>query len=942
MTLDKISLYTIIVCLCSFCGSMYAQSVPADNDADIAVYENLLDDYNRSGNVGTANEICKMLYKYEFTDSLVVFDKNCSEDFVKANILYLSGEYFHYNQQYDKSVSCALEAYSLLQKGNDKYTQGDCANLIAILYFRKSDYANAIKYAKSGYELYKEVGDKSRVSSSLNTIAGICLASQQFKEGEKYILKAIDNSREANDSARLAIQCGMASELYHNMELEEQALYYAKTAYEIDNALGNRQKVAIRLSQLATVSIAMKNYPEAEKSLKEAIEILQKAGNNQSYAICCNQMGSVMLAQKNKYEAYTYFSKALEIFKSKGDLYNESKASFGLYQTLEASIPAEAIKHLYRYSLLKDTLYSRDMQRELSLHNAKFKNDELKLENEKEQIEKKIILVILILVVGISVMVILMMLYKRRLRIHENKLQKELQNTKDNFFANITHEFRTPLTVIESAAESIRKDSVEGSETFRDAVNITRHGNALLDLINQILDITKMTSAAEFKPHWRKGDIVAFVAMECECYRKFAASCGITIVYKSQEESLDIDFIPDYMNKILKNLISNAIKYSGSDTEILLSSNVENGKFKLYVCDSGRGISPDKLKNIFKPFYQAHDDNINMGTGIGLSLVKLAVEAMDGTIEAHSQEGVGSVFILEMPIARKSAGVAQIDAEELDEFKSEKEVVPETKLEDDDLYNDDAIRVLIVEDEQSIAKYEARQLNKNYKYYFAADGIDGLAKAEDIMPDIIISDVLMPGIDGYELCRKIRESELMSHIPVIMVTAKISHEDKIRGLEAGADAYLEKPFREDELNVRVEKLLEQRQMLREKFNAAVEEGEEDIADLKTADREFLDKFVALVMKQFKDRAIDLEKIASELCITKAQMNRKIKAIAGMNSTTYIMNVRVGMAKALLKSGKNLSINDISLMCGIEDVSYFITMFKKITGLTPKQFLQKNK
>lgn len=547
-----------------------------------------------------------------------------------------------------------------------------------------------------------------------------------------------------------------------------------------------------------------------------------------------------------------------------------------------------------------------------------------------------------ILLITSLLMLIALLFTIIRSRKRRHKMEKELQEAKDRFYTNITHEFRTPLTVIQSAAQNIMRHSPIDSGIHDDAVNIVWYSNIVLNLINRILDTARMVSGSQPDPEWMHGDIVSFITMICESYHLYAKEKGIRIKYNPREESVDMDFVPDYMHKVLQNLIVNSIKFSRKDSVIQVASEVNKGTFIISVTDHGIGMSHEQKSNIFKAFYQAKQNSTkDMGSGIGLPLAKLLLDSVGGEIEAFSLENEGTTFIVKLPLKSGKTSYASVAKGEWRELAM---VMPEKpiSLQDDSSEDVDAVRILIIEDSAPVARYMSTQLNPDYQFFFAADGEEGLEKAKDLVPDLIITDILMPGVDGFELCRQIRSSELLHHIPIIMVTAKATHEDMIKGLEAGAEAYLEKPFQSDELNVRVDKLLEQRRVLREKYTKDLDNVEiGKTPNMAGGDRAFVMRFVEAAMARIKDNNVDLSALAADLGITRTQLNRKLKALSGMTTTAYIMNLRVRLAKSLLRSAEDLSINEISYRCGIDDVPYFITMFKKATGMTPTQYRRRH-
>ena len=317
-----------------------------------------------------------------------------------------------------------------------------------------------------------------------------------------------------------------------------------------------------------------------------------------------------------------------------------------------------------------------------------------------------------------------------------------------------------------------------------------------------------------------------------------------------------------------------------------------------------------------------------MGTGVGLSVAGLSVKALGGTIDVRNVTGRGAEFTVSLPV-RDASGVGPVAVGDVAGAETEAPVLQSVI---NDAADEEVPRILIVEDKPDVARWEMRQLGDGYAFWFAGNGSEALAKAREIVPDIIITDVMMPVMDGVELCRKIRSSELLSHIPVIMVTAKAEHEDRMKGLEAGADVYLEKPYDEEELALRVRMLLEQREMLRRKFMA--DDASEAVAPV--VDNSFLERFDLALENAFKAGKVDCEELASEMCIGRVQLNRKIKAMTGCKTTEYILKVRMDKAKMLL-STTGLSVGEISMRCGIEDVGYFSTLFRKTVGVTPTAY-----
>ena len=563
---------------------------------------------------------------------------------------------------------------------------------------------------------------------------------------------------------------------------------------------------------------------------------------------------------------------------------------------------------------------------------------------EAERRSRNALLTMSLIALLLTVATIAVLIYLITLRNRNQKMLKEMETMKSNFFTNITHEFRTPLTVIHSAAGHIMKETPVDSPLHRDAEDIMRHGKSLLSLINQILDIAKLSSGSRCRPEYCRGDIVGYVTMICECHRPYARTRDISIIYSPAEPSVEMDFIPEYVKQTVSNLLSNAIKFSAEGRHIMLTSKCKDGDFILTVCDEGKGMAPEVLRNIFRPFYQAPDQSMSIGTGVGLSIVKLDVEAMNGRIEVHSAVGKGTVFIVALPLSCGEKLNRHFDFNDYVQPGAIREVVEmECEANEDVVHEgmENATRILIVEDTPEVARLQMNQLNSDFNYYFAQNGAEGLERAAAIVPDLIITDVMMPGMDGFEFCRRLRASGALNHIPVIMVTAKCTHEDKMAGLEAGADAFLEKPFHADELNVRVVKLLEQRSLLQQKWSSDIDDGSRDLSGVPESSRKFINDFTDAVNNCLKTGELDHNKIADALCITRIQLNRKVKAITGLTTTEYISRIRISLAKKLLDN-PDMLIGDIAQRCGVEDVAYFSSVFKKATGYTPSGWRNRKK
>ena len=897
----------------------------------------LLQDYEQQDGaerVASANHILDLVYQAEITDERFVATTHTPADSVEMMVWHWAGVYFWETQDYNQSLRCVQHALPLAYRIGDMEQQSDCEHLIGQNYFRMSDYARAVEYVRRSLALDRNIGEESRISSSLNTLAAISLTSKQFKDGERYVLEAITHSTAARDSGRMAIQYGMASEIYHAMHKEQLALDYARRAYDLDSLRGNTAKVGIRLSQMASAQMALEQYAEAEHSLKRAIPILEEAGNIRSLSICRNQMGELLNHRGAHAEAAQNFRQAAEVFAAQNDMYNESRAQKGLYEALKGSNLAEADRHLVRYSALKDSIYHHDMEQAVSQQNARFKTEELLRQQELARNAQRLVVFGGIALVTVLLLIVGVLVYSSRIRHRNHLALKRLAALRENFFTNITHEFRTPLTVILGMTHDLQNS--DSDEVKGKAQTIQRQGDGLLTLINQLLDISKIKSAVG-DADWKNGNIMAYLTMIVESYRDYARSRNIVLQFLPRGEVV-MDFVPGYVAKVMNNLLSNAFKFTPEYGKVSVTAWREGERLHIDVADTGKGMDKETLAHVFEPFYQGESEAQQVGTGVGLTLVRQIMDAVNGEITVESKVGAGATFRLSMPI-RSTMHNAQCTMHNLENVP----LLPkdEATLADSE-DGDSQCRLLVIEDNRDIAAYIGAQFADRYAVSYAGNGKVGLEKAQELVPDLIITDLMMPGMDGLEVCRQVRANDIINHIPIIVVTAKITEEERIRGLEAGADAYLTKPFNPDELRTRAEKLLEGRRLLQEKYAQAdterKEDGEQKTTQLSSTDLRFLTKVSNAVYMQFsRNKSVDVSLIASNLCMSYRQFHRKLVALTGCTPTAYIQRIKIKKAKTLLDNHPQMSFSEVADRCGFSDYSNFVRAFKNIMGITPTEY-----
>ena len=528
-----------------------------------------------------------------------------------------------------------------------------------------------------------------------------------------------------------------------------------------------------------------------------------------------------------------------------------------------------------------------------------------------------------------------------RARLETIKLQ-ELDRLKANFFTNLSHEFRTPLTLILGPAEKI--SSQTSSNVIKDSEVIKRNSQRLLQLVNQLLDLSRL-EAGKMKLEVSEQNIIQLLKGSFLSFASLAERKKITFKFNTSVENLNIYIDEDKVEKVIDNLLSNAFKFTpaGGRVELKVSKNVEY--VNISIEDTGIGIPKEKISKIFDRFYQVDGTHKREyeGTGIGLALSKELIELHKGKIVVGSVEGKGTTITISMPLGKKYYTAEEI-CKPVKNEKTNSDFISESILFEEtwnEKFNVNAIietekpLLLLVEDNSDVRTYIRENLEKEYTILVAVNGEEGQKKSIEQIPDLIISDVMMPKMDGFELCEKLKTDERTSHIPVILLTAKATSKDKITGYETGADDYIMKPFDVKELRVRVKNLIDQRKKLREHF---LQEGifSLDSKDITSIDRKFFERAIKIINEHLSDLSFGVESFASELSIGRTTLYKKLIAIVGEPPSDFIKRIRLSKANELIKI-KSGNISEIALEVGFNNPAYFSECFKKQFGVTPSKY-----
>lgn len=520
-----------------------------------------------------------------------------------------------------------------------------------------------------------------------------------------------------------------------------------------------------------------------------------------------------------------------------------------------------------------------------------------------------------------------------------SKQLEEATHAKLVFFTNISHEFKTPLSLILGPVESLLTDGYLTKEQHELLTLVKKNSNRLLYLISEIIEFRSYENG-KMNMHFSEGNLKEFIEDVNPLFSEWIKRKRVNFSFSTDGTSFDMVFDKEKVEKIYFNLISNALKFVNISGEVkvkLKKKNLERGDFaELSVFNSGSYIPPEILKNVFDRFYKV--DQGSEGTGIGLSLTAALVEAHKGKIDVWSDENTGTAFCVLLPLVSDNPVMSDSYVSGYTESRLESETDEiGTELQLTASENEDKPVVLVVEDNYDMCKFIQHILNKEYTIITADNGVDGLSKAKKFIPDIIISDVMMPGKDGFELCSLLKENVSTNHIPIILLTACSLDEQKLIGFESGADAYIPKPFNAHLLKIRVRKLIENRQKIKEAFgNSLINDTKKE--SLGEMEQNFINDFQAYVEEYISNPELNVDELADHLKLSRSQLYRKIKSLTNYSPNELIRIVRLKYAKRLLNS-KVKSISEVAYEAGFSSPSYFAKCFKDIYGESPTEYLE---
>lgn len=820
---------------------------------------------------------------------------------------------------FEKLIELVLPIHEELKDYN---RQGICYQDLSIIKRLQGNYELSFDYIVKSVECFTKFGEPIRISTALNSLGNFYLDTGELNHALENYYKAYENIKVFNEHDAYFKIKGNLANIYQSLNYFSKAkeLYIQDLDRLKTNELFDRYgKVLLGISQIYKEE---KRTKLAFKYAKQSVDSYEKSDDQVGYATAISTLGSIYGDFEKYEEAMAHYKKAKEILEKiqyklellklhnmMGETYLKMGDTNQAIENLElAKAMALEIKQNFELRKIYDNLYKAydsnkeklkayEILKELTELNSNLFNFSLQAKVNEVQVNFE--------------------LEKKEL---EYTKEREINEYKNNLFSYLTHEFRTPLTLINTPLEMLRNET--NIDVIRTRMtNVSTHVQHMQHLLNQLLDINKIEEGK--MPVMKKaGTINPLLWHMIHLFEPEMHDKGINFTYHLPKKTIQGYFDTDKIEKIISNLLSNALKFTQNGGNIEFNADIDHDVLTMVIKDNGLGIAPEYQEHVFDKFYRIPTTKDVKGSGLGLSFVKELVSLLHGEIKLESEQNKGSKFMITLPIER---------IEKLK--KGEK-----TTQKSDSTASTKKNSILIVEDNLEIQKLLREVLQETYKVYTADHGRDAIAKIKKHIPDIVLSDIMMPLMNGIELCNFIKQDENLNHTPVILLTAKTQVNDKLLGLESGADAYITKPFNIEELSKTIGNMLEQRKKILDKFSSNILKLSDE--DLVSSDHVFLHQAKEFILNHLENENLSVNDLAKHLNVSRFTLIRRFKKINNSTPNFYIQKIRLEKAKELIKN-KVANVTEIAFKVGFSSTTYFSYSFKKEFGFTPKEYFNQS-
>ncbi len=811
---------------------------------------------------------------------------------------------------YASSMDAYVEGCKLAEKANDLYSLAFCYRGISMLYYQLHEPEKSLDNINKALSIFMKTEYDSLDLTDMWHTKAIALKENGNIDSAIYLYEqsAIVN-RKLNELSSVAGNLNNLALIYENQQEYDKALQYYHQCLQIDIEKGDT--FGMTYSHIGCANVYLKT----------------------------GQLDSALYHAKTSLRLATDLAATHRILKASESLLEIYKAR---QEYDSALLYAESV------AVIRDSLYQTEkvktaLELETRYESRKKENEIILLNEQKDSaIFRRNVYVL----IGVILIAFLGMIsYQQRLKATKNRQllakEKEMDQLKSRFFANISHEFRTPLTLILGPLDDILSN--DKAPSLNPELKImSRNAQRLLDLINQLLELSKIETG-KLKIHTQNSDIISLIRSTAMAFHSLAELKQITMDLDVTDEFFMMNFDKEKVQTILTNILANAFKFTPEKGRIQVTAETPNTQddapcITIKVKDSGQGIAEVDLEHIFNRFYQSDSNQLhqNEGSGIGLALSKELVELHDGTITANSVPDHGTEIIIRLPVNLPLSSTDHHLVSSKEKIKHISSSVPVVDEIGDTNQTVDKSLVLVIEDNVDVCKYIKKTLADDFSVITAENGEEGISKALEIIPDLIVSDVMMPKKNGYEVCDLLKNNEKTSHIPIILLTAKAELDDRMVGLSVKADNYLSKPFVPRELHLRISNLIDSRNKLKEKYKKTGVLSPKEIT-VNSVDENFLNKLVEITEDHISDDKFGVTELGHAIHMSRSQLHRKLTALLGHGPNEFIRTFRLKRAYQLLKQ-KSATISEVAFNVGFSSPSYFTKCFHEYYGFTPTDMM----
>ncbi len=907
-----------------------------------------------------------MMKNNAFDSAVTYYKKALDIDVTRKKLSALAhhhdniGTAYYYKSDFNQTLYHFLERLAYCEKQGDSSCISAASNNAGLVLINLGRYEDAISYTLKSLKIDEAREFKPGILSSQMSMGNINFYLENYDKAIKYYLDIVATCEEMGDQElRISYAYNNIASIYFQKKTFNKAAEFYKKSLVLEEEFGNQNGIALKYNNLGSVYKELGDLTIAETYFKKALKMRENLGDLYGISSTENNLGQLYLAKGAPVTALRFYRSALGNAEKAGSIEASKLAYEGIAKAYKEQGRYQSSLEYYEHFLkLNDCTLNAEKTKKISELEARYESE--KKENEIVLLKKnkelqssqlqqqeaslkanKTLRNVLLVGLVVLLMVVFLVVYSYRQRLAAKELiernQRETQEIRSRFFASISHEFRTPLTLISTPVRQLQKKYVKEKNTHNKLGLIHQNANKLLKLINQILALSKLEEG-KLELQVSQGNIVSWLRIISASFMSLADSRDIAFTSDLPTEDIFCLFDKEKIEHIISNLLTNAMKFTPKGGDVQLFVSKKGNYLNIGVKNSGSPISEEDQQRIFERFYQAKAHRNSTGTGIGLALVKELSSLHHGDVKVES-DNRATTFLLTLPL---DDGVYMNDAKiNLDMDTVDKPVNPQSGVRDSYIgkgHHTDVPIVLVAEDNTDLRNYLKNELRDEYVVKDVQNGHEAWGLAEKELPDLIITDLMMPEMDGVAFLEKIRGDSKTQHIPVIMLTARNEQESKLETIDKGADHFLIKPFDFEELRVRIKSLLEQRNRIQEYHKSQFLTLPRAEAITSSKDR-FLQQVGHILAENLDNSEFSVDEFASKMSMSRVQLYRKMKATIGYSVSDFIRQYRLKKAYEYLENRKG-TVSEIAYDVGFSNLSYFTKAFKETYKLKPSDLLKK--